>query len=513
MKTSAAFSNPEAQNETGSFFNPCKIFYGTCIPEFILENDRLTSTEKLTYAVLAKFAEKDGRCCPSYQEIADRIQKTKRHTVRVINSLAEKGVIVRSISGNVVSYYFVFHLSLFGNIDASADDVPKNPDTDKTDSPKIRSRVKTPKGNVHDNDDLRKIPDVLNNDTTADDRSDDGSVEKKNGNSSSPVKTKAVPAKKRRAAVKKTEKPSSPVKKKPASAKKRRVAVKKTEKLSSPVNDESAKSAEKEGHIPDAENEKEPEASSLPVNDESVSAKSAEKEGHIPDVENEKKPEASSLPVNDESAKSAEEEGIPDVEKEPENPPLPPPDDNSSSARRRRRRAATEDPDSYKSAAKKMRQREFEDAIKEREKLSSPAEEIKPLPPSAPEYQSPSIDLSELPEAVIQLNDLCDEIDGINMGKRKFNPYQFVQHALQQNSHAEAIIYTLKGLILFWHEDDTLAGDDIWKMGLSLLVSCRRHHNRYDEDRDRKTKDSWNELMRIPHFFRELVSKSGKEER
>ena len=455
MKTSAAFSNPEAQNETGSFFNPCKIFYGTCIPEFILENDRLTSTEKLTYAVLAKFAEKDGRCCPSYQEIADRIQKTKRHTVRVINSLAEKGVIVRSISGNVVSYYFVFHLSLFGNINASADDVPKNPDTDKTDSPKIRSRVKTPKGNVHDNDDLRKIPDVLNNDTTADDRSDDGSVEKKNGNSSSPVKTKAVPAKKRRAAVKKTE------------------------KLSSPVNDESAKSAEKEGHIPD--------------------------------VENEKKPEASSLPVNDESAKSAEEEGIPDVEKEPENPPLPPPDDNSSSARRRRRRAATEDPDSYKSAAKKMRQREFEDAIKEREKLSSPAEEIKPLPPSAPEYQSPSIDLSELPEAVIQLNDLCDEIDGINMGKRKFNPYQFVQHALQQNSHAEAIIYTLKGLILFWHEDDTLAGDDIWKMGLSLLVSCRRHHNRYDEDRDRKTKDSWNELMRIPHFFRELVSKSGKE--
>lgn len=459
MKTSAAFSNPEVHNETGSFFNPSKIFYGTCIPEFILEDDRLTSTEKLTYAVLAKFAEKDGNCCPSYQEIAERIQKNKRHTVRVINSLAEKGVIVRSISEDVINYYFVFHPSLFGKVDAPTDEALNTPDADK---PVVEARsnvgnIKISRDDAHANDDLRKIPDIFNTDTIADDMDnvDADSAEKKLQIPASPVKNKAVSAKKPRDSVKK----------------KRRDSVKK---------------------------------SSSSGNDESVSAKLAGKEEYIPDVE--KKPEGLfSLPVNDESvyAKPAE--------KKSKNPPLPSPDDNSSSARRRRRRAAAEeDPGNYKSAEKKMRQRELQDAVKELEKLSSPAEEIELLPTSAPEYQSPSIDLSELPEAVIQLNDLCYEIDDINRGKRKFNPYQFVQHALQQNSHAEAIAYTLRGLIVFWHEDDTLAGDDIWKMGLSLLVSCRRHHRRYDEERDRETKDSWNNLMKIPHIFEELVSKSGK---
>lgn len=64
----------------------------TMVENEVIDSSDLSSTEKLVYIILCRFAW-HGECFPSFATIAERAGISRRHAVRVINALCEKGLL------------------------------------------------------------------------------------------------------------------------------------------------------------------------------------------------------------------------------------------------------------------------------------------------------------------------------------------------------------------------------------------------------------------------------------
>lgn len=69
-----------------------KEFTGLWVPIDILQNEKLTSTEKLVLAVIYGLS-KDGRCTASNQYIAETVGSGFDHVKKIIPKLAKDGYI------------------------------------------------------------------------------------------------------------------------------------------------------------------------------------------------------------------------------------------------------------------------------------------------------------------------------------------------------------------------------------------------------------------------------------
>jgi len=65
----------------------------TQVPNFILENEKLSTGAKLTYAMMLRYAWSDGQCFPGQKKLADDAGMGQRSVVRHIKELEEKGFI------------------------------------------------------------------------------------------------------------------------------------------------------------------------------------------------------------------------------------------------------------------------------------------------------------------------------------------------------------------------------------------------------------------------------------
>jgi DNA-binding Lrp family transcriptional regulator len=76
-------------------------FNFTMLENDIIDNvDRYTKSEVLAYMVLARYANSDDSCFPSYNTIASKMRCTRRTAIDAIDSLEEKGVIKKTTRKN-----------------------------------------------------------------------------------------------------------------------------------------------------------------------------------------------------------------------------------------------------------------------------------------------------------------------------------------------------------------------------------------------------------------------------
>ena len=65
----------------------------TQVPNFILENEKLSTGSKLTYAMMLRYAWSDNQCYPGQKKLAEDAGMGQRSVVRYIKELEEKGFI------------------------------------------------------------------------------------------------------------------------------------------------------------------------------------------------------------------------------------------------------------------------------------------------------------------------------------------------------------------------------------------------------------------------------------
>lgn len=76
-------------------------FTFTIVDNEIIDNiDRFTKSEVLAYMVLARYANSDDSCFPSYNTIAAKMRCSKRTAIDAIDSLEKKGVIKKQTRKN-----------------------------------------------------------------------------------------------------------------------------------------------------------------------------------------------------------------------------------------------------------------------------------------------------------------------------------------------------------------------------------------------------------------------------
>lgn len=79
----------------------CRKFNFTIVDNEIIDNiDRFTKSEVLAYMVLARYANSDDTCFPSYNTIAAKMRCSKRTAIDAIDSLEKKGVIKKQTRKN-----------------------------------------------------------------------------------------------------------------------------------------------------------------------------------------------------------------------------------------------------------------------------------------------------------------------------------------------------------------------------------------------------------------------------
>jgi hypothetical protein len=94
----------------GQPFNPYKLFTGIFIPEALVRYAGLSSTAKLAYGRLARYAGEDGRCFPAVGTLAVEIAVKKRRAQTCLEELEHGGLIRREFqSGKASHYVFLWH--------------------------------------------------------------------------------------------------------------------------------------------------------------------------------------------------------------------------------------------------------------------------------------------------------------------------------------------------------------------------------------------------------------------
>lgn len=65
----------------------------TVLQDSFIEREDLTSSEKLAYIALCRYADKAGECWPSYATIAKCMSASRRTAMRAVQSLVDKGLV------------------------------------------------------------------------------------------------------------------------------------------------------------------------------------------------------------------------------------------------------------------------------------------------------------------------------------------------------------------------------------------------------------------------------------
>lgn len=75
------------------YFNPYRMSYGVFIPNYIMDAEDLSSTEKILYGLLVSYAGKNGICYPSHEELSNKMNLSVRHVGDAIRGLEKKDYI------------------------------------------------------------------------------------------------------------------------------------------------------------------------------------------------------------------------------------------------------------------------------------------------------------------------------------------------------------------------------------------------------------------------------------
>lgn len=71
-------------------------FNWTMVENEMIDNfERYTKNEVMAYLVIARYANGDSQCFPSYKTIAEKMRCSRSTAITVINSLVEKGVLIK----------------------------------------------------------------------------------------------------------------------------------------------------------------------------------------------------------------------------------------------------------------------------------------------------------------------------------------------------------------------------------------------------------------------------------
>lgn len=82
----------------------------TAVPNFILENEKLTLGAKVTYGTLLKYAREEEACFPGQERLAKDMGSGVRSVVRYIAELEECGLISITRRGQGRSNLYILHL-------------------------------------------------------------------------------------------------------------------------------------------------------------------------------------------------------------------------------------------------------------------------------------------------------------------------------------------------------------------------------------------------------------------
>lgn len=116
-------------NNQTKYFNPYKQFNGVFIPDWLMSYDGCSIPAKMLYAVLTRFAGKDGYCYPGQQTLADKLQVSKRSIRTHITELQDANLIEKKRvgMGKTNRYYFVYQPELMKD-EVRAENISDHPD-------------------------------------------------------------------------------------------------------------------------------------------------------------------------------------------------------------------------------------------------------------------------------------------------------------------------------------------------------------------------------------------------
>jgi len=102
--------------EIGQLFNPKGLFVGSFIPDVISKSKLLTSTDKLIYGRLMRYAGDDGICYPKQTELAEECGVSESAVIKSIANLLQNDLIVVEKPTGIErikhfrnKYYFAWH--------------------------------------------------------------------------------------------------------------------------------------------------------------------------------------------------------------------------------------------------------------------------------------------------------------------------------------------------------------------------------------------------------------------
>lgn len=120
--------------QAGQSFNPYRLFNGSYIPDCILSFPGLSSSSKLIWARLAKFAGESGECFPSQKRLAEETGVSERAVRYSIEELVRQGFLEvkeplsnERLAHRTSTYTFLWHPVFEGQGRASGPDRQKLP--------------------------------------------------------------------------------------------------------------------------------------------------------------------------------------------------------------------------------------------------------------------------------------------------------------------------------------------------------------------------------------------------
>lgn len=76
--------------QNGELYNPYKVFVGIFIPNYVVQDQKITLGAKLTFGILCQFSGKSGLCYPRQGVIAERLGASIRQTRRYVEELKKE---------------------------------------------------------------------------------------------------------------------------------------------------------------------------------------------------------------------------------------------------------------------------------------------------------------------------------------------------------------------------------------------------------------------------------------
>ncbi len=105
-------SNTLLNVQTGSVFAPFKKFRGFFLPDPIMYNTALSSSARLTYAALCRYAGKKTHCWPALDTLAGQIGVSRRQMCNIIDTLVDAKYIRKEARpGKSTRYWMLWHES------------------------------------------------------------------------------------------------------------------------------------------------------------------------------------------------------------------------------------------------------------------------------------------------------------------------------------------------------------------------------------------------------------------